>query len=480
MQFTKVIKLQLLAEKELFCLLDSQSKICNWLYNHLVELGNSHKLQFIQTGDSEHAKTVYTKYGLRDLIPDLKKEHLFLKTIHSSPLKNAALRLTDAIQAHQKTKKGKRKGQAGWPHFRSWSKRWFSLQYDEPKKGFKVTKESLKLSFGVDENKKRLSATFRIKEAHLLKGQQIRSLRIVKQEGLYYAVFTVEVAVPEKKPLKTCIALDPNHKNMVYGVDTNGRAIEVAAPHWLKAHDTRGDELKSRRDRCDKKAKKITILTKTGEPTGKEYYLPSREWQRRNRAVERHLHTSREQKKTYMYTLAHNLCRDYDYIGMGDYTPKGDGITVAMRRAMNNRSLIGQFKEVLSWTATKSGKTFVEYDEKGTTRTCCACEHVLSEGLCPSIRQWQCPECKTDHHRDENSARNGLKKILRDLEKKGGTIVSQVPGSGLVSVKERWAWRVVPSGVVKRPAGEEQRVRIAAPGNEIESVMLSAKSCSID
>src|SRR5437868_2271880 len=120
MEFTKGIKLQLVADDSVYCLLDSQSRICNWLYNHLVEKANYFKQQFKETRKSEHAQIVYTKYGLRDLIPELKKEQLFLKTVHSSPLKNTALRLTDAIQAHQKGKKGKRKKESGWPRFRAW------------------------------------------------------------------------------------------------------------------------------------------------------------------------------------------------------------------------------------------------------------------------------------------------------------------------------------------------------------------------
>jgi len=473
-QPTKVVKLLLVTDKDSECLLDSQSRICNWLYNVLLEKANASKQQFKETSNAEHCLVVYTKYGLRNLVPELKKEHLFLKSVHSSPLKNTALRLTDSIQAHQKTKKGKRKGEAGWPRFRSWNTNWFSLLYEEPQKGFKVTNNTLKISFGQDKNKKKLSVTLKLKEADLLKGQKIRNLRIVKQMGHYYAVFTVDAVMPEKKPLNSCIALDPNHKNMVYGVDTNNKAIEVEAPHWLKAHDKRLDELKSRRDCCSKKARKVQVVDSEGKATGKEYYLPSKEWQKRNQIIERHLHKSREQKKTYMYTLAHSLCRDYDVIAIGDYTPKGEGNTTAMRRAMNNRSLIGQFKEILSWTAAKSGKTFVEYDEKGTTRTCSHCEHVLSDGLLPAIRHWQCPRCKMEHHRDENSAMNGLKKILRDLRKKGETIVSQVPGSGPAS--ERWAWCVVPRGVVKRFSGEQQQFNSQAPRNEIESVKLSVKS----
>jgi putative transposase len=114
---------------------------------------------------------------------------------------------------------------------------------------------------------------------------------------------------------------------------------------------------------------------------------------------------------------------------------------------MFNNSLIGRFKIILSWVAAKSGKTYVEYDEKGTTRTCHNCGYIFESGLAPNIRKWRCPQCEIEHIRDENSAQNGLRLVLRDLSQKEGMDVPVVPGSGLVRVSERWAWRVLPSGV---------------------------------
>ena len=191
-------------------------------------------------------------------------------------------------------------------------------------------------------------------------------------------------------------------------------------------------------------------------------------------ALERALHKRREQTKTFMFTLAHAFCRHYDCIAIGDYAPNGQGGTRAIRRGMNNRSLIGRFKAILLWTAQKSGKLCVEYDESGTTRTCHSCGYVHKDGLHPSIRHWLCPDCQTLHHRDENAAINGLRKAVRDLQK-DGTVVPSVPCSGLVSLGERWAWRVLPSGVVAIPRGHGQRA-IAAPGNSFKSVRLLAKT----
>jgi len=364
------IKLELKAEEKAFLSLDGQSRICNWLYNHLLDTANALKKQFIETQDLNLAKIIYSKRGLRNLLPSLKQESNFLKSVHSSPLKNAALRVSLAIQEHQKGKKGKRKKESGWPRFRSWKQSWFSLFYDEPNKGWIVEGDLLTLSLGM-----RCYLKFHLKEHLILKDKKIRNMRIVKQNSHYYAVFAIEKKLPEKKQIKKIIAFDPNHKNMAYGVDCEGNSIEIASPYWLKKYDKRIDEIKSKRDRCQKKSKKLL-----DEKSQKEYFLPSKNWQKYNQTLERVLHKRREQTKVFMFTLSNILCREYDCIGIGNYTPKGDGISVKMRRSMNNRSLIGRFKEIMAWTTEKSGKFYIEYDEKDTTRRCSHCGYKIEEG----------------------------------------------------------------------------------------------------
>ena len=458
-----VLKLVINPLEEDTGVLDGQSRICNWLYNHLVEKASLLRGEFCETQNSDTAKTLYTKRGLRNLLPKIKQEKPFLKVVHSSPLKNTALRLSHSIQSYQKSKKGKRKGKLGWPKFRSWKEKWFSLLYDEPGKGFNVQDDILTLSLGVGQDRKRRSLSIPITDAHLLKGKDIRNLRITCELGVYYAIFTIQQELPKTKPISKVIALDPNHKNLCYGVDLAGKAIEIAAPIWLKKYDIRLDELKSKRDRYKKKSKKAVILNEKGEIL-KEYYLPSKQWKKCDDAYRKALRKRREQTKTFMFTTAHNLFRDYDCVAIGDYTPHGGGITTPMRRAMNNRSLIGRFKEVLSWVAEKSGKTFLEFDEKGTTRTCNKCLHEVEGGIPLAIREWECPHCKTFHIRDENAAINGLKKILWDLREKNEAFASIVSGSDLGSVKERWAWCVSPSGVVSTLRGRNSEI-FAASGN---------------
>jgi len=457
------VKLRLIADAETEAILDSQSRMCNWLYNQLLDKANDLRDHFKSTQDETTAKTLYTKRGLRNLVPAIKDENPFLKTVHSSPLKNAALRLTDSIQTYQKSHKGKRKGsETGWPRFRSWSACWFSLFYDEPQKGFRLEGNSLRLSLGQGKDKVRYHVTLSIADScRVLKNKVIRNCRIVKQQGIFYAVLTVARQLPEPKPMKKLLVIDPNHKNLGYGVNNFGSAIEIESPRWLKNYDRQIDEIKSKRDRCKKRSYQVDVLDTEGKSTGKKRWVPSRRWRHLNKALLRTLARRDVQVKTYCYTISNQLCKEYDCIAVGDYTPRGGGITRKMRRAMNNRSTIGQFKQILSWVAAKSGKHYCEYDEKGTTRTCHACDAVVPGGIKPNVRVWQCSNCEVIHHRDENSSINGMRKVLRN-EFKDNSFELLVPSSGRVLVTKRCTWRVRPSGVRITSRGMDSNIIASA------------------
>src|SRR5215472_14448315 len=158
-----VVKIPLEVTVEQAGILDSQSKIANWLYNQLLEQANTLRKQYREAkakGDQERASqiglTLYTERGLRNLIPDLKATHPFLKVVYSSVLKNAALRLSKAIRDYQDGKHRRRKNSVQWPKFRAWKRNWFSLQYDEPHKGYRLAGRTLKLVLGKEASGKQL------------------------------------------------------------------------------------------------------------------------------------------------------------------------------------------------------------------------------------------------------------------------------------------------------------------------------------
>lgn len=403
------VKLRLYLNEEQSNILDGHSRICNFLYNMLLEKANNLKEEYKKTLDSDIAKILYTKYGLRDLIPGIKNNHKFLNVVYSSCLKNAALRLTSVIQDYQKSKKGRRKGKhTGWPRFRKWSLKWFSLYYEEPFKGYSIKNNILQVSLGMGLDRKRKSLNLKI-EKYDFKNKKVKTLRIKKQHNVYYAVFTIEKELPKTKKATRYIALDPNHENLSWGVDNLGNSIKIEYPKHLKFFDKKIDELKSKIDKCVKKLHKKYTTEK------KIYYKPSRRWNKLDKILKKMYIKRQEQTKHYLYTLANKLCSQYDYIAIGNYTPKGGGINRGMRRSMNNQSLIGRFKEILSWVAFKSGKQYMEYNEHNTTKTCNKCETIHKTSLNPNIRKWQCLACNKKLLRDENAAINGFKKAFEKI-----------------------------------------------------------------
>src|SRR5664279_957039 len=62
----------------------------------------------------------------------------------------------------------------------------------------------------------------------------------------------------------------------------------------------------------------------------------------------------------------------------------------------------------LSYKAALRCKEVRKFKERGTTRTCSCCWHVIAEGLSPSVRTFSCPECGFTIPRDINSTLNFL------------------------------------------------------------------------
>ena len=396
-------KIKLITQKNEQLMLDGQSKICNWLYNQLYEMVEVD----YQNGNT---KKLLTGRNLRNEVPKIKQQSPFLYKVHSSPLKNVAFRLKDAYKRFfDPTLENKK------PKFRSWKKKWFSLFYDEPNKGFKLLADKrLSISFGQWSNEeykelrekdnniiKQISIVLTLSEPmNLSKNEKIKTLRITKDIGGYYAVFTIEnTKLLEKVCEEGFIIFDPNHKNLAVGIDFMGQTFELKAlSSTLKYWDKRIDKIKSKRDKCVKTSK-LMITPHT------EYWIPSTRWTYLHRALERAELTRREQIKQVLYSYAHYFSQRYDHIFIGDYVPTADLAQYGtMRRAMLNQSPIGQFRKILSWVQEKNNKYYTKVDETNTTKECCICGYQEKKG--PDIRVFTCKSCRTTINRDINSAVN--------------------------------------------------------------------------
>ena len=442
--------------------IDGQSKILNWGYNGLVRrLGADYRrfcelssmLEFSgdlgdEADDLRRERWVlferlFSRYGLRDLIPEMKDRNAFLRLVHSSPLKNAALRLTATFKQWRK----RREEGYGFPGFRGWSGHFFSIEYDE-RKGWDAQGDKLHLSFGervipdAELSKSQAKALARKRNADpaaVLKQRigvdlkltepaptDAHRIEVVREGGALFVIFTRKVRMTEtKKAVNTYAYLDPNHKNLVYGLSDTGQAFEVANRHGLKLQNIRIDRLQSRRDHAVRRKELVQFTRDDGSVH--RHWRPSNAWFRRNKALLREEMKRRDQNKTFIHTTLHRLFDRYDAVGLGDYTPEAKdhklGSTPSGRkkanRSINNCSLLGRLQLALPQVARKRGRVSYVMDERGTTRTCHTCDHVVEGGIRPDIRSWICPGCGGRHIRDENACQNGLGRLSSLLRADG-------------------------------------------------------------
>jgi putative transposase len=136
MLFTQKIKLNLTEEQEK--LLDSQSKICNWLYNKFLEIEQT---AYIQSGK-------YLGYFNHNRsFSAFKNEHPFLKVVHSQVLKEVLRRLHKAYEKFFLREPLKAGHKTGRPKFRSWKRNWMSLVYPKDAGIKLIGNNRLKITF---------------------------------------------------------------------------------------------------------------------------------------------------------------------------------------------------------------------------------------------------------------------------------------------------------------------------------------------
>jgi len=385
-------KIEIKLNKEDSLILDSQSRMCSKLYNILLEkVRNGNEIDF----------DLLKGRNLRNKAIEVKQEHRYLYSVHSSPLKNAAIRLKQSFEAYFKSENKTIK----MPKFHSNKKKWFSLLYDEPNKGIKIDNRRIKISLGYileEDKKKRLYINGELKEN--IKSKLIHCFRITKELNKYYLIVTLEIQDKPKREIKKIISIDPNHANFFVGIDNEGKSIEVKKISMIKYFDLQIDKVKSKRDMCLKKSKRCV------NKEGKEYYLPSGRYERLDKALSKLYRKRESQLKTAMYSISHYLCERYDKVAIGDYVPSLDTAKYkTMHRAMLNQSPIGMFRRILSYVCEKTGTSFEIVNERDTTKTCSFCGYIESHD--PSIRQFECPNCHKLLYRDINSAINIGKKI---------------------------------------------------------------------
>ncbi len=134
----------------------------------------------------------------------------------------------------------------------------------------------------------------------------------------------------------------------------------------------------------------------------------------RHQVARLHEHIA-NQRKDMLHKLSTGLVRQYDVICMEDLAPKNMIKNHKLARSISDASW-GEFRRQLEYKTKWQHKVLVIVDRYyPSSQLCSSCGAQWSGTKDLTVRKWTCPECGTDHDRDQNAATNILNEGLRLL-----------------------------------------------------------------
>ena len=187
---------------------------------------------------------------------------------------------------------------------------------------------------------------------------------------------------------------------------------DVAAPRFFRKNR---NKLKKMQRRIAKKLLANTDhFVKKGKGLKPVYKRPL--WQCKNLQklfkAEARLHRKiKNQRNTYHWQLAYDLCGKYALISLESlnmrWMQKSHGKKV-------NEYGFAKFVTILQYVASRCGTTVIKIDKwYPSSQLCSECGYKNKEVKNLQIREWDCPHCGSHHDRDRNAAKTILAEGLR-------------------------------------------------------------------
>ncbi|MGE5375174.1 MAG: RNA-guided endonuclease InsQ/TnpB family protein [Bacteroidota bacterium] len=354
----KAYKYRLYPSKAQSLLLEQTLETCRRWYNDcLAERKEAYENEKRSVGKFEQLRKV----------KELKQCNPYASNVHSHILQTVVQDLDKAFQAFfRRVRAGET---AGYPRFKG-KNRFDSFGLKEYRNGFKIDGRRLKVS-GIGR--------LRVRWHRPIEGE-IKTVRIRRQAGKWYACFACEVCEPPLQPTGQSVGVDVGIHHLLATSDNE----VVGNPRWYRKAQAKLRILQRR----------VSRRTKGGSNRSKVVL-----------ALQRQHEYIANSRKDFLNKVAHSLIARYDFIALEDLQIKG-----MVRNRRLSKSILdagwGYLKQRLIDKAVEAGRQVVLVNPAYTSKTCSSCG-MLFEGLSLADRWIEC-SCGLSMDRDVNAALNVL------------------------------------------------------------------------
>lgn len=355
----KAYKYRLYPSKAQSLLLEQTLETCRRWYNAcLAERKEAYENEKRSVGKIEQLRQV----------KELKLSNPYASSVHSHILQIVVQDLDKAYQAFFRRVKAGEK--AGYPRFKG-KNRFDSFGLKEYGNGFKIDGRRLKLS-GIGR--------LRVRWHRPIEGE-IKTVRIRRQGGKWYACFVCEVSEQPLPPTGQCVGVDVGVHHLLATSDHE----VVDNPRWYRNAQAKLRILQRRVSR-----------RKMGGSNRRKAVLTL---QRQHKYIA-------NSRKDFLNKVAHSLIARYDFIALEDLQISG-----MVRNRHLSKSILdagwGYLKQRLVDKAVEAGHQVFLVNPFYTSKTCSSCG-ALFGGLSLADRWIEC-SCGLSMDRDVNAALNILR-----------------------------------------------------------------------
>lgn len=315
----------------------------------------------------ENEKRSVGKFEQLAKVKTYRKENSYAGQVHSHVLQVVTADLDKAFQAFFRRVKAGEK--PGYPRFRG-RDRYDSFGYKELGNGFKLDGRRLKLS-GIGR--------VAVRWHRPLEGQ-IKTVRIRRQAGKWYACFACEVEAQPLAPTGQKVGVDVGITSLL--TTSDGEHIEN--PRWYRAEQAKLRVLQRR----------VSRRKKGGSNRRKAV-----------RALQLQHERIKNRRADFLNKAVHDLVTRYDCIAVEDLQVVNMAQNPHLAKSILDAGW-GYFRLQLFSKAAYAGRIAVAVPPAYTSKTCSGCGTIF-ENLTLADR-WVSCECGLSMDRDENAARNLL------------------------------------------------------------------------
>ena len=345
---------------------------CRFIYNYFLD------------------KKVTNAYNGIKSIPELSKEKTFLKEVDSCALRNSIFNLEDAYKRYYKNI-------GGYPKYKikGINNSYKTNNIKSTYKGKKYNSIKLDLINKIITLPKLKEVSIRgYRNKNKLNGE-IKSAVIRKEGSKYY----VSVLMEED------IIIKPFTPNTIVGIDLGIKDFLVTShnekiKNTIKINEKRLRGLQRGLARC-----------KIGSKN--RYKLKLK--------IQRLFMKIKNARKFLLHNITNKIISENDIIAVETLDVKGMQKTHSIAKCLEETPIY-EIKRILQYKSIWNNKKLIEIDRYyPSSQTCSVCNYQNKKVKDLSIRNWECPECGSNHDRDVNAAINimleGLKIYIKTYER---------------------------------------------------------------